>query len=54
MQHHIHRRASLGLAIHGPFSRNHRRRSSLRESAPGIIAAALLTGLAAFIAALFQ
>ena len=46
-----HRRASLGLAIHGPFNRNRRR--SLRNTAPALIVASLILALAAFLAALF-
>lgn len=50
--HLIHRRASLGLAIHGPFSRNRRRRS-LRNSAPALLATALVIAIATFLTALF-
>ncbi len=49
----IHRRAALGLAIQGPFSRNRRRRS-LRESGPALLATGLVLGLAAFLTALFS
>ncbi len=50
---HSTRRAHLGLAVHGPFSRNHRRQP-WREFTPHLTAAALLTALAAFILALFR
>lgn len=53
MQAHHHRRASLGLAIHGPFSRNRRRLRSLRDSAPALLATALVIALATFLTALF-
>lgn len=49
----IHRRASLGLAIHGPFSRNRRRRS-IRNAVPGLIAGALVIALATFGFFLFR
>ena len=39
-----HRRACLGLHIHGPFSRNRRKRRS-----PALLASLLLTGLVAVI-----
>jgi hypothetical protein len=50
---HLHRRAQLGLAIHGPFSRN-RRRLSLRDAAPAILVTSLLAALACFLTLLFS
>ena len=54
MQPETHRRAALGLAILGPFSRNHPRRRRLREVAPAFLATGLLLGLLIFLAALFS
>lgn len=50
---HTLRRAALGLTIHGPFSRNRRRRREIREAGPFFLAAGLLIGLGMFLAALF-
>jgi hypothetical protein len=51
MNHTIRRRASLGLAIQGPFSRNRRRRP-WREFIPHIISAVVVLSIVAFFAAL--
>lgn len=48
----IHRRASLGLAIHGPFSRNRRRRP-LREFTYLALVTAIALAVAAFLHGLF-
>ncbi len=53
----IHRRASLGLAIHGPFSRNRRRRpllARLQEWRHFALAISLLALLATFGFFLFR
>lgn len=53
----IHRRAQLGLAIHGPFSRNRRRRpllARLREWTYPAIAAAVFALVATFGFFLFR
>jgi len=52
-------RAQLGLAIHGPFNRNHRRKAHrrytrLREYANHLLCAVLLVALAAYATALFS
>lgn len=56
--HNIHcRRARLGLAIHGPFNRNRRRRpfrTSLKERSPALLAATLFTLAATFLFFLFR
>ena len=51
-----HRRAHLGLSIHGPYSRNRRHRclrAAVRESIPAILATALLLAAASFLTILF-
>ena len=58
MQPHLihHRRAALGLTIHGPYSRNRRHRclrAALREAVPTVIATALLLAAASFLTVLF-
>lgn len=52
-------RAQMGLAINGPFNRNHRRRQQrrytrLREYANHLLCAVLLVALAAYATALFS
>lgn len=49
----IHRRAALGLAIQGPFSRNRRRRRSLREFFPALLVTSIALALIAFFSRLF-
>lgn len=53
MNHHHIRRASLGLAIRGPFSRNRRRRRHIAESVPWLITIAVATAFIGFTACLF-
>lgn len=49
----IQRRASLGLAINGPFSRNRRRPLQWGNLVPYAISAAIMLGIILFFTSLF-
>lgn len=52
--HHHQFRAQLGLAVHGPFSRNRKRRRTLRDAAPVLLVSSLLLSLLIFLTAIFS